>query len=310
MEFLLIPLAFAAFFFIPSMVHIIRGKTAAIVETFGKPSTDAMMPGLRITWPYPIQRVVGRISLQLQQIRADVEVKTRDNAFVRLPVTVQYKADNDPAGAVRAYYEMENPESQITAFILNTVRQTAASMTIAELFENRSRIEDDVNETLSVRLRKVGYEIHAVLVDQPQPSPEVQTSFNRVIAAQREAEAARMEAEASRIKQVGLAQAEAESKKLQGEGIAQQRKAIAHGAKEAMDMLRKAMPDLSSRELLDFMLETNRLDTLSVVGQQGNTLIIDTAERNRPLADMSAAVHSGISIGGGVLGFTFLTTSD
>jgi regulator of protease activity HflC (stomatin/prohibitin superfamily) len=277
------------FFIVPSMVHIVRGKTAAIVETFGKPATRALMPGLQFTWPWPIQQVVGRMNLQLQAIRADVEVKTRDNAFVKLPVTVQYCPDNEPTGVVRAYYELANPAAQISSFILNTVRQSAAAMTIAELFENRSKIEDDVNATLGTRLRSMGYEIHAVLVDQPQPSPEVQISFNRVIAAQREAEAARMEAEAARIKQVGMAQAEAESKKLQGEGIAKQRRAIAEGAKEAMDLLRDAMPDLSSRELLSFMLETNRLDTLSVVGQQGNTLIIDTAERNRPMADMAAA---------------------
>lgn len=285
-----------AIFLLRSMIHIIRGKTAAIVETFGKPSTSALMPGLRFTWPYPIQNVVGRVNLQLQQIRADVEVKTRDNAFVKLPVTVQYCPDNDPEGVVRAFYELEAPESQIASFILNTVRQTAAAMTIAELFENRSRIEDDVNKALSGRLRKVGYEIHAVLVDQPQPSPEVQASFNRVIAAQREAEAARMEAEAARVKQVGLAQAEAESKKLQGEGIAQQRKAIAQGAKESMDMLRKAMPDLGSRELLNFMLDTNRLDTLSVIGQQGNMMIIDTSEQNRPLAQQTAALQAGLTI--------------
>ena len=71
-------------------------------------------------------------------------------------------------------------------------------------------------------MSEYGYDIVNVLVDEPQPSPEVQAAFNRVIAAQREREAAENEAEAQRIRLVGVAEAEKTSKRLQGEGIAAQ----------------------------------------------------------------------------------------
>ena len=100
-------------------------------------------------------------------------------------------------------------------------------------------------------------------MDQPQPSSEVQESFNRVIASQRLLDAARNEGEAARIKLVKEAEAEAERKRLQGEGIANMRKAIAQGIEDSMKTIRKAAPKLADSEIMNFLTDTNRLDTIS-----------------------------------------------
>ena len=65
-------------------IFIVRGKTAAILETFGKPARGARFPGLHFKLPWPITLVVGRINLQLQETKANVSVKTKDNAFCLL----------------------------------------------------------------------------------------------------------------------------------------------------------------------------------------------------------------------------------
>ena len=273
----------------PSILFVVRGKTAAILETFGRPHKTAVFPGLHVKLPWPITSIVAGVNLQIQEIHADVSVKTSDNAFMTLPVKVQYRASDDGVGAVKAHYELEAPEKQITSYVLNNVRQTASGMEMTDLYANRDNVEQQVQEALSEQFARFGYIIENVLVDEPQPSPEVRDAFNQVIASKRLMEAARNEAEAQRIKLVGAAQAEAESKKLQGEGMAQMREAIARGLEEAMRTMQNA--GLSTEQSIQLLSDTNRLDTITSAAAHGNTIILD-AGQNRDLAGVAAMLES------------------
>ncbi len=279
-----------AILLVPTMIYVVRGKTAAILETFGRPQQAAVFPGLRFKLPWPITTVVARVNLQLQEIHADVSVKTSDNAFMTLPVKVQYRASNDPAGAVKAHYELEQPERQITSYVLNNVRQTASGMEMTELYANRDMAEKQVQEALAEQFSDFGYIIENVLVDEPQPSIEVRDAFNKVIASKRLMEAARNEAEAERIKLVGAAQAEAESKKLQGEGMAEMRTAVARGLEEAMATISKA--GLSPEQAIQFLTDTNRIDAITNAASHGNTVIIDVGSHQKKAAETAAVVEA------------------
>lgn len=272
-----------------SSVFVVHGKTAGILETFGKPHDRARLAGLQFKLPWPITVVRARVKLQLQEIKADVSVKTKDNAFMTLPVKVQYRADDDPVGAVKAHYELEKPEAQITSYVLNNVRQTASGMDMVELYANRDSMESMVQTALSERFARYGYIIENVLVDEPQPSPEVRDAFNRVIASHRLKEAADNEAAASRIKLVGVAEAESKSKELQGEGMAKMREAMAKGLESAMETMTKA--GLSPQEAMAFLTETNRLDTISSAAAHGNMVIVDTRSGG-DMSDTIAAVKA------------------
>jgi len=278
-----------ALLLLPTVLYVVKGKTAVILETFGRPHQHAVFPGLRIKWPAPITTIVARVNLQLQEIHADVSVKTSDNAFMTLPVKVQYRASDDALGAVKAHYELEAPEKQITSYVLNNVRQTASGMEMTELYANRDAVEQQVQAALSEQFARFGYIIENVLVDEPQPSSEVRDAFNKVIASKRLMEAARNEAEAQRIKLVGAAQAEAESKKLQGEGMAQMREAIARGLEGAMATMTKA--GLKTDQALQLLTDTNRIDAITSAAAHGNTIIID-AGANRDMASTAALLDS------------------
>ncbi|OGG60400.1 hypothetical protein A2765_03045 [Candidatus Kaiserbacteria bacterium RIFCSPHIGHO2_01_FULL_56_24] len=271
--------AILAIIVLNNMLFTVHGKTAVILETFGKPHRKAKMPGLRIKAPWPITAIVGRVNLQQQERGENISVKTNDNAFVTLPVKVQYRASDDPAGAVKAHYELEHPEKQISSYVLNNVRQTASGLTMDELYVNRNALEQQVQDMLTERFARFGYIIENVLVDQPQPSSEVAEAFNKVIASQRLKEAAVNEAEATRIKLVGTAKAEGESKKLQGEGMANMRKAVAEGLEISMETMKKA--GLTPQEAMAFLTDTNRLDAITQAAAHGNLVIVDTKQDAR-----------------------------
>ena len=129
-----------------------------------------------------------------------------------------------------------------------------------------------------------------MLVDEPQPSDEVRDSFNRVIASERLKVAAKNEADAARIKLVGVAEAESESKRLQGEGMAKMREAMAKGLEIAMKTMTEA--GLSPEAAVAFLNETNRLDTISNAAAHGNMVLVDTrasAEMTGTIAAVKAA---------------------
>lgn len=275
--------------FLLTGIFIVKGKTAAILETFGKPHKSARLPGLHFKFPAPITLVVARVNLQLQEIEANVSVKTKDNAFMTLPVKVQYRVEIEMDGPIKAHYELEHPEQQITSYVLNNVRQTASGMEMVELYANRDVMEEQVQGALRERFAQFGYRIENVLVDEPQPSQEVRDAFNRVIASHRLKEAAENEAAAARIKLVGVAEAEAKSKALQGEGMAQMREAVAKGLENAMERMTKS--GLSSQDAIRFLTDTNRFDTISNAATHGNVIIIDMKEGNT-IAETVAAVKA------------------
>jgi regulator of protease activity HflC (stomatin/prohibitin superfamily) len=294
---LLIVILVVLFILIPwlaTCVLVVKQKSAALVEVFGR-FTAVKMPGLRFKLPWPIaleRRYANgsRVNLRLRELKEHVSVKTRDNAFVSFPVAVQYRVMEDKIQ--EAFYELDDAEAQIVSFVLNVVRTEGAKLTLEELYTAKAHVEIAVQAELEERLKSYGFEIVNVLVDEPQPSQEVQDAFNRVIAAKREMEAAKNEAEAERIRLVGIAEAEKTSKRLQGEGIAAQRLAIADGYHEAMDKLKIAMPHTGEETILAMLMMTNHWDTIrDAANGAGNIIMVNGSgsQATEDLAHMAAA---------------------
>ncbi len=95
---------------------------------------------------------------------------------------------------------------------------------------------------------------------------------NRINAADREKTAAEYEAEAQRIRIVAKAKAEAESKRLQGQGIADQRREIARGLVESVEVLNNV--GINSQEASALIVVTQHYDTLQAIGADTNSNLI------------------------------------
>ena len=158
--------------------------------------------------------------------------------------------------------------------MLNTVRSVAASMTLEDMFKDREKIVGEVRTVLTSKLSEFGYRLEGVLIDQPTVSLEVQSSFNRVVAATREKEAAQQEAEAAKIRTVKQAEAEAEAQRQRAKGLADSRKLLAEGLKESLLEFEGIPP----HEAIAVLLETNRIDALREIGKHNNLVILDLAK--------------------------------
>ncbi|TRD15601.1 SPFH domain-containing protein [Palleronia caenipelagi] len=258
---------------IPSMIVITRQQNVRLIETFGKFSS-VRNAGLSLKLPWPIQRATPDFSLRVREIAEDVGVKSSDNAFVVVPIRVQFSVRS--GGEEAAYYRLDDPEGQIRSYVVNQVRSTASSMSFDDLFKGRDAFEQDVEATLGARMAEFGYQIENVLVDDPQPSDELREAFDRVIAAQRLMEAATNEGEAVRIKSVAAANAEGEALKIKGEAFAQFRAVIAEGNAEALEKF-TAKTGLDARDALTFFTSVNEMEAVTTAAEAGGRVVFIAA---------------------------------
>ena len=258
---------------------VTRQKTSVVLTMFGKFHKNTS-PGLSLKIPWPIVVKDGVIELNIQEIKGEVTVKSSDNAFLTIPWALQFRVIE--AKVEQAYYELDDPQAQMKSYILNTLRGEASNLTMQELFKSNESFERAVDETLSQRFDKYGYEIINVLVDDPQPSNELKTAFDEVIASKREKEAAQNKADAVRIKMIGQADAEGESLKIKARAFKEFRKEIAEGNSEAIKaFLHDIDSSITAKDVLEFFEGVDLRDAIRDSSKNpGSTVIIPVDFKN------------------------------
>jgi regulator of protease activity HflC (stomatin/prohibitin superfamily) len=261
---------FILIFLLPQIIFVVPQQKAYILETLGRAHSYPNLPGLHFKWPMPITIIRSKQDLRVQEVRHGVTSRSKDNAFVEMPVTVQYRVMD----SYKATYELEDPQEQIVSYILNAVRRAVPTHTLDGLFEQRGDIERSVQEELLEQFAGYGFQIVNVLVDEPQPTQEVKNAYNAIITNKRLEEAAKHEAGAIRARLVGEAEAQAESKRLSALAIADAARHVAAGRADAIQILAKSGVD--EKEALSFLETIIRIDGVVDASKNGNLILMNT----------------------------------
>lgn len=263
-----IPFIFLGVLILLSSFFTVKQQSAAIIERFGK-FLSIRHSGLQMKIPL-IDKVSGRLSLKIQQLDVIVETKTLDDVFVRLKISVQYMVIRDKV--YDAYYRLDYPHEQITSYVFDVVRAEVPKMKLDDVFVKKDDIAIAVKTELNDAMLDYGYDIIKTLVTDIDPDAQVKAAMNRINASEREKVAAQYEGDAQRILIVEKAKAEAESKRLQGQGIADQRREIARGLEESVEVLNKV--GINSQEASALIVVTQHYDTLQSIGEHVNSNLI------------------------------------
>ncbi|MDB2419866.1 SPFH domain-containing protein [Flavobacteriaceae bacterium] len=277
------------------VIFIVKQQTAAVIETFGRFS-NIRQSGFQLKVPV-VQRIAGRMSLKIQQLDVIIETKTLDDVFVKLKVSVQFKVIKDKV--YEAFYKLDYPHDQITSYVFDVVRAEVPKMKLDDVFVKKDDIAIAVKSELNDAMMEYGYDIIKTLVTDIDPDAQVKAAMNRINAADREKTAAQYEGDAARILIVEKAKAEAESKRLQGQGIADQRREIARGLEESVEVLNKV--GINSQEASALIVVTQHYDTLQSIGQETNSNLIllpnSPQAGSQMLNDMVASFTASNQIG-------------
>tara|TARA_B100001093_G_scaffold520458_1_gene616210 strand:+ start:14018 stop:14947 length:930 start_codon:yes stop_codon:yes gene_type:complete len=278
-----------------TFVFIVKQQTAVVIETFGR-FTSVRNAGIQFKIPF-VQRKAGIITLKIQQLDVIVETKTKDDVFVKLKISVQYVVLKEKV--YEAFYKLEHPSDQITSYVFDVVRAEVPKMKLDDVFVKKDDIAIAVKSELQESMIEYGYDIIKTLVTDIDPDEQVKNAMNRINASEREKIAAQFEGDAARILIVEKARAEAESKRLQGQGIADQRREIARGLEESVEVLNKV--GINSQEASALIVVTQHYDTLQSVGEHtaSNLILLPNSpsSANDMLTNMVASFSASNQIG-------------
>ncbi|PTM04905.1 MAG: SPFH domain-containing protein [Bacteroidetes bacterium] len=275
-------------------LFIVKQQQIAVVERFGK-FRNTRSPGIHLLIPL-VDRVAGRVNLRIQQLDVLVETKTKDDVFVQMKVSVQYMVLN--TAVFDAFYRLENPQAQITSYVFDTVRAEVPKLRLDDVFEKKDDIANAIKRELEEAMNTYGYGIIKALVTDIDPDDAVKNAMNRINAAEREKVAAEYDGEAERIRIVAKATAEAESKRLQGQGIADQRREIARGLEESVEVLNKV--GINSQEASALIVITQHYDTLHAISENTQSNLILMPNSPNAASNMLNELVTSFAVGGEV----------
>lgn len=288
--FVLIFFLFIFVMLIALSLFTVRQQTAVLIERFGR-FVRIAGPGLNVLIPF-IESKSGSVSLRLHQLDVQVETKTKDDVFVHLNVSVQYRVLEGKI--YEAFYALEDVTGQIESFVFDVVRAYVPNVILDDVFAKKDDIADAVREELHEVMQAFGYDIVKSLVTDIEPDTKVKAAMNEINESQRLRIAATERGEADKILKVKHAEGEAESKILQGRGIAGQRLEIVEGLKASFSEFHESVPEVRAQDVMSLILMAQYFDTLKEMGLSGhmNTILIPHSPSS--LQDIYDQIRNGI----------------
>ena len=271
-------------------ILVVQQQTCAVIERFGK-FHRVINPGLSFIVPI-VDNELTRLSFRISQLNVSVETKTQDNVFVNIIVAVQFKIL--PSKVYEACYMLQDPESQITAFVFDLIRAQVPNLTLDDVFSKKDDIANAVKSDLEAPMKEFGYEIIKTLVTDINPDANVKAAMNEINTALRLKLAAVEKGEAEKILKIKQAEAEAESSILHGKGIAGQRKAIIEGLGESVENFVSQIPGAQASHVMDMVLLIQYIDTLKEIGGSSNSNVVFVPHSPGNVGDLSEQIRETI----------------
>ncbi|KAG2707275.1 hypothetical protein I3760_05G140800 [Carya illinoinensis] len=269
----------------------VEQSTVAIIESFGK-FDDVLEPGCHFM-PWILgKQIAGYLSLRVQQLDVRCETKTKDNVFVTVIASIQYRALSDKAAD--AFYKLSNTRGQIQSYVFDVIRASVPKLKLDSVFEQKNDIVRAVEEELEKAMSAYGFEIVQTLIVDIEPDEHVKRAMNEINAAARMRVAANEKAEAEKIMQIKHAEGDAESKYLAGLGIARQRQAIVDGLRDSVLAFSENVPGTTSKDVMDMVLVTQYFDTMKDIGASSKSNSVFIPHGPGAVKDIAAQIRGGL----------------
>ncbi|KAK4781570.1 hypothetical protein SAY86_015672 [Trapa natans] len=265
-------------------------SNVAIKETFGK-FDEVLEPGCHCLPWFLGSQLAGHLSLRVQQLDVKCETKTKDNVFVNVVASIQFRALAEKASD--AFYKLSNTKSQIQAYVFDVIRASVPRLNLDDAFEQKNEIARAVEDELEKAMSAYGYEIVQTLIVDIEPDERVKRAMNEINAAARLRVATNEKAEAEKILQIKRAEGEAEAKYLAGLGIARQRQAIVDGLRDSVLGFSENVPGTTAKDVLDMVLVTQYFDTMKEIGASSKSSAVFIPHGPGAIGDVTTQIREG-----------------
>ena len=256
-------------------IRIVRPNTVMVVETLWK-YTWVLRQWFHMI--IPIIQTTRTQYLFKRNFEVQVEWVTSDNVTARVDLNVVYYVEDDHDDSMKwnifkSVYSIDDPRTLMKATIDEQLRWMIFHFTHKEIFWKREEIWQDIEERLRDKLQEFGYRIDSIQVKNIDLDAAVMKAMNKEVETAKLKNAAYNEAEAKKIMKVKSAEADKEAQILLGQGMAGQRMEIAKGFQESIDMIKWADSTLTAQDILNFLLDSSRIETLAKVAKDNSKIV-------------------------------------
>ncbi|XP_028756468.1 protein PPLZ12 [Neltuma alba] len=269
----------------------VQQSNVGVVERWGR-FYKLAEPGFHFFNPFAGECLAGLLSTRVSSLDVRIETKTKDNVFVQLLCSIQYRVVKENADD--AFYELQNPKEQIQAYVFDVVRALVPRMNLDELFEQKGDVAKAVLEELEKVMGEYGYNIEHILMVDIIPDNAVRFAMNEINAAQRLQLASVYKGEAEKVLLVKKAEAEAEAKFLGGVGVARQRQAITDGLRENILNFSHKVEGTSAKEVMDLIMITQYFDTIKDLGNSSKNTTVFIPHGPGHVRDIGEQIRNGL----------------
>jgi regulator of protease activity HflC (stomatin/prohibitin superfamily) len=252
-------------------LRIIDQNTVAVVELLGK-YRRTLSAGLNILVPF-FEGIAERVTLRQQNFVAAGHYPSKDKVIVTVSTNLIYVVNGSDEGIKRYVYSLENRAQSIAASIENSLRTYIAKETHEGILEKKDELAEHIKLDLESQFTEWGMIIKSFQITEITFPIMISDAMSQVVASEQLRKAAENKGEAIKIQAIKEAEAEKERKRLQGEGIALERKAIAEGLKESMEIITGATGK-NATDVMAVLTLTQYLDTVKSIGLSNNSKVI------------------------------------
>lgn len=263
-------------FFIITSVRIVQPNNVRAVMFLWK-FNRILRQGLNFI--VPILESTKSQVLYKRNFPVDVDWVTQDNVTAYIWLNVIYYVDDEnndtkEGNIYKSIFAIDDPRTMMKATIDEQLRAMIVTFTHKNIFEKREEIGEAIELKLREKLSSFWFKLDSIQVRDVKLQSSVMEAMNKIIETEKFKEAAMNEAEAKKIMQVKQAEAEKESKILLWEWMAGQRMKIAEWFKESVDLIKKTDNSLNAEKVLNFLLDSSRIETLWTIWSQNNSKLV------------------------------------
>lgn len=278
---------------VASSIRIVEQNNVAVVEFLGK-FRRIMTAGFNLKIPV-LERIAQKISLRQQNFAIEGQYPSKDKVIVSIATNLIYAVDSSEEGVKKYAYVLENRNQSIAAGVENSLRTYIAKETHEGILEKKEELALHIKADLERQFDEWGMTIMSFQITNVSFPITITNAMSEVVASEQLRKAAENKGEAIKIQAIKEAEGEKERKRLQGEGIAQERRAIAEGFKESIEVMKVATGQ-DAKEIMSVLTLTQYLDTMKSIGVSENAKVVfldsNMSKTSAMIQDLSAAMES------------------
>lgn len=264
---------------------IVSPKKGRLVQRFGGAVvSEETSAGFYFKAPFPFNTVSSSFEMSQQICTEQIRIKSSDEVFLSLKITAFYQRSVSNLEA--SVFNLDDPEAQMKQIIAESAKEVAPAMAVKDLYADKYTLQIAILKATQDFFKAHGFNIKKIVVEDPVLDKNTEEASNRVYAATRDLEAAKIEKAATYQREVGSAEAAAESLKLRTKAAGQARGEYAREYAAAIQTFRTDAPGVP----LEFLQQ-------SLEGIDLRDAIISSADKkgNMTIVAMGSQQHAELS---------------